>query len=147
MGVGGQHHVPAALSSGKRPGTHCIGGWVCTRAGLDRCGKGFCEYRKEIAMPITCRQPCEKQNDHQLLQKQPLRGVTSNSLSKINYIHIRSQVFLTASFIMLCSATRWNKLNGGACCYCLLVVYTEDGGSRPIRIVGIVYQTTRRRDP
>jgi hypothetical protein len=28
MGVGGQHHAPAALPSGKRPGTHCIGGWV-----------------------------------------------------------------------------------------------------------------------
>jgi hypothetical protein len=23
----------------ERPGTHCIGGWVGTRAGLDRCGK------------------------------------------------------------------------------------------------------------
>jgi len=27
MGVGGQHHAPAALTLGKRPGTHCIGGW------------------------------------------------------------------------------------------------------------------------
>jgi len=23
----------------ERPGTHCIGGWVCPRAGLNRCGK------------------------------------------------------------------------------------------------------------
>jgi hypothetical protein len=23
----------------ERPGTHCIGGWVVLRAGLDRCGK------------------------------------------------------------------------------------------------------------
>jgi hypothetical protein len=23
----------------ERPGTHCIGGWVGPRAGLDRCGK------------------------------------------------------------------------------------------------------------
>ena len=61
--------------------------------------------------------------------------------------HIRSQVFLSASIIMLCSATRWNKLNWGTFCYRLLIVYTEDGGSRPIRIVDIVYQTTRRRDP
>ena len=52
----------------------------------DRSGrvrKGFCECRKEPAVPITCRQPCEKQNDHQLLQKQPHRGVASNSLNKI----------------------------------------------------------------
>jgi hypothetical protein len=27
-GVGGQHHAPAAIYPGKRPGTHCIGGWV-----------------------------------------------------------------------------------------------------------------------
>ena len=39
MGVGGQHHAPAALSPGKRPGTHCIGGWVGPRAGTDGCGK------------------------------------------------------------------------------------------------------------
>jgi hypothetical protein len=38
MGSGGQRHAPAALSPG-RPGTHCVGGWVGHRAGLDRCGK------------------------------------------------------------------------------------------------------------
>jgi len=38
MGVGGQRHVPAALPPGK-PGTHCIGGRVGPRAGLERCGK------------------------------------------------------------------------------------------------------------
>jgi hypothetical protein len=27
MGVGGQRHALAALLSGKRPGTHCFGGW------------------------------------------------------------------------------------------------------------------------
>ena len=35
MGMGGQRHAPAALSLGKRPGTHCTGGWVGPRAGLD----------------------------------------------------------------------------------------------------------------
>jgi hypothetical protein len=39
MGVGGQHHAPAALLPGKRPDTHCIGGWVGPRAGLEVCGK------------------------------------------------------------------------------------------------------------
>jgi hypothetical protein len=28
MGVGGQRPAPAALPLGKRPGTHCTGGWV-----------------------------------------------------------------------------------------------------------------------
>jgi hypothetical protein len=39
MGVGGKLHAPAALPPGKRPGTHCIGGWVGSRAGLDGCEK------------------------------------------------------------------------------------------------------------
>jgi len=39
LGVGGQRHAPAALPPGKRPGTHCIGGWVGSRAGMDWCGK------------------------------------------------------------------------------------------------------------
>jgi hypothetical protein len=38
-GVGCQRHVPAALLPGKRNGTHCIGGWVGPRGGLDGCGK------------------------------------------------------------------------------------------------------------
>ena len=38
-GVRGQRHAPAALYPWERPGTHCTGGWVGPRAGLDRCGK------------------------------------------------------------------------------------------------------------
>ena len=34
-----QRHAPAALTAGKRPGTHCIGCWVGPRAGLEGCGK------------------------------------------------------------------------------------------------------------
>jgi len=34
-GVGGQLHAPDALTPGKRPGTHCIGGWVDRRVRLD----------------------------------------------------------------------------------------------------------------
>jgi hypothetical protein len=37
MGVGGQRHAPAAFR--ERPGTHCLGGWVETRTGLDGCEK------------------------------------------------------------------------------------------------------------
>jgi hypothetical protein len=34
--VSGQHHAPAALYPGERaPGTHCTGGWVGPRVGLD----------------------------------------------------------------------------------------------------------------
>jgi len=39
MGVDGQRHAPAALPPGKKPGTHCIRGWVGPRVSLDGCGK------------------------------------------------------------------------------------------------------------
>ena len=38
MGLGGQRHAPAVLPL-ERPGTHCIGGWVGPRVGLDGCEK------------------------------------------------------------------------------------------------------------
>jgi len=37
--VRGQRHTPAAPYPQERPGTHCTGGWVGLRAGLDWCGK------------------------------------------------------------------------------------------------------------
>ena len=37
-GVGGQSHTPTTLPPGKGPGTHCTGGLVGPRVGLDRCG-------------------------------------------------------------------------------------------------------------
>jgi hypothetical protein len=38
MRVRGQHHAQAAVPPGKGLGTHCIGGCVGPRAGLDWCG-------------------------------------------------------------------------------------------------------------
>ena len=37
--VGGQHHAPAVLPLGERLCTHCTGGWMGPRAGLDGGGK------------------------------------------------------------------------------------------------------------
>jgi hypothetical protein len=34
-GVSGQQHAPTALYPRERHGTHCTGGWVGSRAGLD----------------------------------------------------------------------------------------------------------------
>jgi hypothetical protein len=48
MEVGGQHHAPAALTPGKRPRAHCIGGWVGPRASLDVCEK-YLPHRDSIA--------------------------------------------------------------------------------------------------
>ena len=38
MGLDGQCHALAALPR-ERPGTHCTGGWVGPRCGMDGCGK------------------------------------------------------------------------------------------------------------
>jgi hypothetical protein len=38
-GGGWSMPAPAALPPGTRPGTHCTGGWVGPRDGLDGCGK------------------------------------------------------------------------------------------------------------
>jgi hypothetical protein len=41
MGVSRQRHAPAALCPGEMtPGTHCTGGWMGPRAGLDTEDRG-----------------------------------------------------------------------------------------------------------
>jgi hypothetical protein len=57
MWVGGQLHAPAALPSGNRHGTHCIGGWVCPRAGLDGCEKSrpLPEFDPRTIQPVASR--------------------------------------------------------------------------------------------
>jgi len=47
MGVGGQCHALVTVALGKRPGTHCQGGWVDPRAGLDGCEKS-CIHQDSI---------------------------------------------------------------------------------------------------
>ena len=47
MGVGGQHHAPAALPLGKKLVTHYARGWVVPIAGLDVCRKSH-PYRDSI---------------------------------------------------------------------------------------------------
>jgi hypothetical protein len=59
---------PGRFTPGKTPGTHCTGGWVSPRAGLDGCGKS-CPHRDSIpGRNITIR----KQNRVQLLAKAEL---------------------------------------------------------------------------
>jgi hypothetical protein len=47
----GQHYAPAALPR-ERPGTHCTGGWVDPRAGLDVCEKSR-PHRDSIPGPSS----------------------------------------------------------------------------------------------
>jgi hypothetical protein len=39
--------TPRTLYPRDRPGTQCVGGWMCPRAGLDGCGKS-CTHRHSI---------------------------------------------------------------------------------------------------
>ena len=39
MGLGGQRHSHAALPRGSKPGTHCTGTWMGSKAFLEECGK------------------------------------------------------------------------------------------------------------
>jgi len=65
MGAGGQHHAPAALAVGRRPGTLCTGGWVGPRASLDGCGKSLLHQDlipipsgpEQVAILTTVSQP------------------------------------------------------------------------------------------
>jgi hypothetical protein len=50
MRVGGQRQAPAAVLPGKRPGAHCIEGWVGPRAILDG-GKNLAHNRHSIPEP------------------------------------------------------------------------------------------------
>ena len=50
--VDGQRQAPASLPQGKRRGSHCIGGWVVPRVGLDGCGKSR-SHRDSIPGPSS----------------------------------------------------------------------------------------------
>ena len=49
MGVSGQRHAPAVLYPRERQGTHCTGGWVGPRAGLD--GRKISPHWDSIPVP------------------------------------------------------------------------------------------------
>ena len=53
----GQRHAPAVFYPRKRPGTHCTGGWVGPRAGLDRCVKSRppTGFDLRTVQPVTSR--------------------------------------------------------------------------------------------
>jgi len=56
-GSEGSVSTPAALNPWERPGTHCTGGWVGSRAGLDRCGKSRPHpgFSPQTVQPVASR--------------------------------------------------------------------------------------------
>ena len=57
MGVSGQRHALAALYPRERPCTHCTGGWVGPRAGLDGCGKSGPPCIRSPDRPVRSQSP------------------------------------------------------------------------------------------
>jgi hypothetical protein len=88
MGVSGQHHAPAALyPRGKDPGTHCTGGWVSPRAGLDAGAR-----RK-----ILC--PCRRSNSGHSVRSQTLYQLSYRGSPFVTNLYSTRTFTLTA----LCS--------------------------------------------
>jgi len=85
-GVSGQQHAPAALYPRERPGTHCMGGWVGPRAGLDR--------RKFSSPPGFDRGPSSPQSVTILTELQGPQNLN------IPYI-IFSEVYACSSLFLL----------------------------------------------
>ena len=87
MELGDQRHALAAMPPGKKPGIHCIGGWVGPRPGLDG-------YEKSNPPPTRIRSPVRPAPNESLYRLRypgprrgfysfgkilhPLRGVHSN---------------------------------------------------------------------
>ena len=77
-GVSGQQHAPAALYPQERPCTHCTGGWVGPRAGLDG---------RKISSPTGIRSPD--------------RPARSQSLYRLRY-----PTYIYIFFLWRCDPTR-----------------------------------------
>jgi hypothetical protein len=74
MGVGGQRHAPSALSLGKRPVTHCTGGWVGLGVVLDGCGKSApLSYEFQNLYP-----PAHSETSYRLWQPSCICVINSN---------------------------------------------------------------------
>jgi hypothetical protein len=87
MGVGGQHHALAALPTGKRLGTHSIGGWVGPRAGLDG-------YRKSL--PIGIQSPDRPAHSQSLYKLK--RSLNTDVLHSVEEVICKTLITLLHTF-------------------------------------------------
>jgi hypothetical protein len=89
-GVRGQRHAPAALYPRERAGTHCIGGWVGPRAGIDR----FVKSRPPPAFdPRTVQPVASRYTDYDTrpasswMHKTLYFNTFQNKLRNLTFIH------------------------------------------------------------
>ena len=101
-GVGGQPlRFGRFTPRGKRPGTHCIGGWLGSRAGLDGCGK-YLPHRDSIPGPSSCSEslyrlsyrgpPYEDDKLETLVQMSIIKSCLSRFLA--SEVNNRNSVFI-----------------------------------------------------
>ena len=89
----GQRHVPAALYPRERPSTHCTGGWVGPRAGLDRCGKSHPHpgFDPRTVQPVASRyadwatRPTYQRHTSIYVQLQPFCSINSIQNSSFKF--------------------------------------------------------------
>ena len=91
MRVGGQLNAPAALPPGKRPGTHCIAGWVDPRAGLDGCGKSH-PHLDSIPGPSSPQRVTIPAHRRNMQQQKVLCAVVGNKTHMYIQLHSPGEV-------------------------------------------------------
>ena len=133
MEVGVQRHAPAAPYSRERPGTHCTGGWVGLRAGLDRCGK---------SRPTGIRsmdRPARSESLYLLSYPGPLK---CHSCYVIKYYIYKTSSQNTTKFISLCCTicntttcfVLFFRSSSGCICLALRVIYPDDFCHQVVRL-------------
>ena len=105
----GQRHAPAALYLRERPCTHCTGGWVGPRAGLDRCGKS---RPPGIRSPDR---PARSQSLYQLSYPAPFHSYIKAVLVWVGKRKLLSKFLLqsswsnTESLVFIYKSTPWSQ--------------------------------------
>jgi hypothetical protein len=89
-GVGSQCHDPAALPPGNKPGSHCTGRWVDSRAGLNGCGKS----RPRGASTPPPPQPCRSSSPSESVIEYAIRPTVNQSKIMLwNNLHWKLSTF------------------------------------------------------
>jgi hypothetical protein len=87
-GVSGQRHAPAALyPRGKASGTHCTGGWVSLRAGLDTQARGKTRLSPPGIEPRLPDSPARSQTLYRLSYPTPAPNQQVNLICTIEQEH------------------------------------------------------------
>jgi hypothetical protein len=92
MGVSGQCPVPAVFCHGERtPSTHCTGGWVGLRAGLDT----------EVGGKILC--PCQGLNPDRLVVQSIVRHYTDRATPAPHKHHVLAKFSMFINQLSYCN--------------------------------------------